>query len=100
MIMEGLEVIHEFKCSCKICTRGIGPHFEDAEQVITEVIKSASKNIDFGHVQQAQKSLKMSFEQLNIRKSPTFNDYTLDSFVATHILELIAYQCSFPFFSK
>jgi len=114
MIKEGLEVIHEFKCSCNICTRGFGPLFEEPERLIRLLI--ALKDIDYRLLQGAKNSLNSSFKNLNNRKSPTLNNrksstlnnrksstlngYTIDSFFVTNVLELIAYQCSFPFLSK
>ena len=100
MIRESLEENHEFKCSCKICARGPKSFFESAEQVIKAAIKNVSSDVNNRQLKKAQQISEGCFDRLNNKKSMSLNDYKVDSFIAVHILETIAYQCSFPFFSK
>lgn len=100
MIKEGLEEIHEFKCSCRICIKGGEPFFEEVEQLINKCIKKLSGETNYRDYQKAQEFLQNKFDGINNAKSIKLNDYAISSFITTHVLETIAYQCSFPFFFK
>ena len=100
MIKTKLEETHEFKCDCKLCARDIGSHFESAERMITHIIKALPNHAYDKQYDGIKYILKKGWENLDNKKSYSFNGYTLDSFIGTHLLETIAFQCSYPFFHK